>query len=183
MKAETWREITLTDQLLECGPSNANSEFRIFSYLDFRNAGRLHNVAIMADLEGKLKKLLGVDSCTMHLILGKNAINGDAYNLLIALGISGKFIYAVDPQRIGIISEIEASRRDFRSATLRKYLGILIGLVGIPLILVIFGSVMVVAGFFTWRSAEQQRKALASKIELLKLHKKGIDSLSEARLL
>ena len=82
MKAETWREITLTDQLLECGPSNANSEFRIFSYLDFRNAGRLHNVAIMADLEGKLKKLLGVDSCTMHLILGKNAINGDAYNLL-----------------------------------------------------------------------------------------------------
>ena len=64
-----------------------------------------------------------------------------------------------------------------------KYLGILIGLVGIPLILVIFGSVMVVAGFFTWRSAEQQRKALASKIELLKLHKKVIDSLSEARLL
>ena len=54
---------------------------------------------------------------------------------------------------------------------------------GIPLILVIFGSVMVVAGFFTWRSAEQQRKALASKIELLKLHKKVIDSLSEARLL
>lgn len=178
-----WEERVLEDRLLEVGPSRSNQDFKRFSYLDFQNAGRIHNVSVLNDLESKLIKSIGTDNFTAHFI-GKNDFSNEtAENLLFAIGHTDGITYAADPNRIGIEEEIRESRAMYKSGTVQKYLGLFIGLIGIPLTLAIVGSVMIVAGFFMWRSGNRTRNLQASKIELLELQQRLTKNISKVHLL
>lgn len=183
MVGGSWQERVLNDRLLELGPSYGNQEFRTISYLEFQNSGRVHNVYALTELESKLRKVVGANGCIIYLICGVGPASGPASNLLVAVEDSDGVIYAADPIRIGVDAEIERSRKACNSGVVQKYLGLGLGIIGIPLILAIVGGVMVVVGFHMWRNGERARKAQASKIELLELQKKLVGGLPKVKLL
>jgi hypothetical protein len=178
-----WREKIVDDKLLEAGPSHGNNDFRTFTYLEFQNTGRLHNVSVLSDLESRLQKSINLDNCIVYLISGTNISDGQTSNLLVAIGGPDGVTYAADLDRIGIDAEIKKSRKALKSGIAHKYLGLFIGVIGVPLIIAMVGGVMVVVGISMWRDGERIRRAEASKVELLELHKNLVANLPGIRWL
>lgn len=178
-----WQERVLDDKLLELGPSYGNPEFRIISYLEFENAGRVHNVSVLVALESKLRREIDADNCVIHLISGMNLVNGQVSNLLVAIEGSEGVIYAADPVRIGIDDEIIKSRKAYKSGVAQKYIGLILGVLGVPLILAMIGGVMIAVGVSMWRNGESSRRKQASRIELLELQNKLVKNLPGVRFL
>lgn len=149
------QKIDIVDQLTEYGTSiiDTDNDLITYSYLEFSDHGRVHNVQIFSAAKSKFEATLGKPGtrfifCEMAHVLSKKKTN-----CLMVFQVPGDRPYKLD--LYGSVHPEHARQMSVGSLLMKVVLftGILIGLVSVPLLLVgvgVFG--LVIAAAMVWFS-------------------------------
>lgn len=181
MKFKPWQPVTLQDQLVEVGPSQADVNATKFSYLEFRNHGRVRNVTVFNDMLSKLHETQEGDG-VFHFVEGQHA-NGDTASLLVATGRQDGQLYAVDMRSRGLQDAVSNSWRARNAGKLLQALGIALVLIGIPMLLILFGIVLIGGGIAIWNAGRKVSKNMEYQVQLTDQCSAVLARLPGARLI
>ncbi len=165
------------------GPSEFHQEVTKYVYLEFRNAGRVHNVGVMSDLLSKFKQSLGKEDCSFHLMHGENLQTGDPTCVLVAVGEADGTTCAVDMKRRGADAMLASARKMRTMGRVLQYLGLGVALIGIPMILIFVGILVTVLGILMWRNGKKVANACQYQVDMLEMQMAMVSRMSGVRLL
>lgn len=183
MTPKQWQPQMLQDQLTEMGPSESNLDATKYAYLEFRDAGRVHNVGVMSDLLSKLKQSLGKEGCTFHFLHGENLQTKDSASVMIAVGESDGITYAMDMKRRGVDVTLANMRKARTMGRVLQYMGLALALVGIPMIMIFVGFFMIAVGIFMWRGGKKMAMVYRYQMDLLVQQVAAVSRIPGVRLL
>lgn len=163
----------VVDTLVEYGPFVylADADSFEYSYLEFQNAGRIHNVRIFSSAQTKLHQTLGVVGVRFVSFLATNMNSKKKENFLSIISMPGGATYKID-----LCGEVHPDfTRKMKIAglffTFQKISAILIVIVSVPLILFGVGLLGLPVGiFWLWYigKASKDFRALKAAYEELK---------------
>ncbi|MFE8646168.1 hypothetical protein ACFX58_13880 [Sphingomonas sp. NCPPB 2930] len=146
MEFKPWQRRVLKDRLVEIGQSSGDVHVSQYSYLEFADGGRIRNVTVSADLDSKLKELLGVEEGAFYLLEGQHTHTKDEATFLIGLGKEGGSIYAMDMEKRGYGVARAKAVRERKFGKICQWVGLPMMAVGVPLVVAIVGIFFVGAG-------------------------------------
>ena len=163
----------VVDTLVEHGPFVyiAEADSFEYSYLEFQDAGRIHNVRIFSSAQTKLHQTLGVVGVRFVSFLATNMNSKKKENFLSIISMPGGATYKID-----LCGEVHPDfTRKMKIAgwyfTFQKAFAILLIIISIPFILLGFGIFGVAGGIaMLWymRRGSKDFSALISAFEGLK---------------
>ncbi len=167
MQLKQWQQRVVRDELVEVGPSRQEANATQFSYLEFRNEGRVRNVTVFDDMLSKLSETQNVGDALFYLLEGQNVRTADASTALIAVGREGGPTFGIDLKSRGSDSTMADTDRARRTGKLLQWAGAALVLLGIPLVLVFIGILMIGGGIVLWRTGKKIATGMEYQMEML----------------
>ncbi|GKS87054.1 hypothetical protein AVMA1855_22900 [Acidovorax sp. SUPP1855] len=167
MSLKPWQPQVVHDQLLEVGTSKSDVDATKFNYLEFRDAGRVRNVTVFADLLTKLRAAQGVECCSFHLVSGQHVQRGDVATVLVAVGRPNEPTFGIDMKARGsqdTVAHIEKARK---MGKLMHWGGIAMIIIGIPLIPVFVGILIIGGGVILRRTGKNMVRGMQYQLDML----------------
>lgn len=173
------RKIDIVDRLTECGNAIVDTENDLitYSYLEFENHGRVHNVQIFSSAESKFKATLNQPGTRFVFCEIANILSKKRTSCLVVFQMPGGKPYKLD--LYGSVHPEYARQMSLGNLLMKVVLvtGILIGLISLPLLLFGVGILgLVVAAAMIWFA----RKALGNLNRMRDTYKSVLDGFPAA---
>jgi hypothetical protein len=147
----------IVDQLTECGTSviEDDNDLITYSYLEFSDHGRIHNVQIFAAAKSKFEATLAKPGARFIFCEMAHVVSKKKTNCLVVFQSPGEKAYKMD--LYGSIHPEYARQMSMGTLLMKVILvtGILIGLVSVPLLLLGVGFLgLIAAAAMIWFSSK-----------------------------